>query len=67
MTDIELETYKVNRRTGIVHLAIGGRVLERCNTDDAKALTEVMSIEDIGGVTKRRPRFCRWCARDMSL
>lgn len=65
MTDIERETYKVNRKTGVVHTALAGRLTERCNEDDSKYLVEVMSIEDIGSVTRRKVRFCRWCAPDM--
>lgn len=67
MTDIETETYKVNRRTGIVHIAYGGRVLERCNTDQIEAMTEVAALEDIGSVTRRKVRFCKWCRPEAEL
>ena len=63
MTEIDMETYRVNRKSGVVHIAIGGRVLERCNTDDATSLVEVATIEEIAGVT-RKPRWCRWCNPD---
>ena len=63
MTAIDRETYIVNVRTGTVHVAYGGRTLERCNVDQIASRATVDSVEDIGGVTKRTPHFCRWCSR----
>lgn len=65
MTEVVAETYKVNRRNGTVHTAYAGRLTERCQEDDSKYLVEVPTLEDIGGVTKHRLHFCRWCSPDM--
>lgn len=65
MSEVLGESYKVNTRSGVVHLAIAGRLTERCNGDDAKHLIEVQTIEAIGSVTRRKVRFCQWCARDL--
>lgn len=61
MTDIDRETYIVNRDSGMVHIAYGGRTHERCNVDQIRRKAEVLSLEEIGGVTRRKVRFCRWC------
>lgn len=62
-TEIEFETYLVNKHTGTIHKAIAGRLTERCQKDDMseKNLVEVPTLDEVRNVTKRKVRMCAWC------
>ena len=67
MTEIYTETYIVNRRSGVTHIAVDGKTDERCNVDQIADKREVGTTEEMGSVTKKPICFCRWCARDVVL
>jgi hypothetical protein len=61
-TDIYTETYIDTRRSGVTHIAGDGKTDERCNVDQIADRRDVGSLEDLGAVTRKTIRFCRWCA-----
>ena len=63
-TDIYTETYIVNRRSGVTHIAVDGKIDERCNIDQIADRREVGTLEEMGSTTSKPIRFCRWCAPD---
>ena len=56
-----MTTYLVNVSSGVVHKLVDGRAYEQDNIDQITNRREVLSIEDVGAVTKRSVRYCRRC------